>query len=399
MNLHIHPVNLDHASRVLKCLESAGRSGCFRTRVFIGAGAGKQYEFQDSVGSVAVRLFPRGSGPRSSSLRKALATLVWTRSVASYAWGLRAKCINVHGLSTLALGVKLKRHHGCKLIYDTHELETKVLAARGVRRIYAERLERAMIHNCDAVVCVSDGIADWYATHYGITRPLVVRNVPDQRSRVVAKAAGDLRARCAVPPNALLFLYQGRITAGRQVEHFLEVFAKVPPERHLVFMGQGELAEAVRRANGRSNIHYHPPVPPSEVLAYTAQADVGLVGMENTCLNHWLSLPNKLFECLAAGTPVIVPDLPEMKRVVDQYRCGWSWSGETEQLVSFIRQLSIEEVRAKQEGALVASRELSWETEEQGLLRLYRGLLKPTIEPVASRSRSPLASTDEREMA
>jgi glycosyltransferase involved in cell wall biosynthesis len=298
------------------------------------------------------------------------------------------------------LGVRLKRHHGCKLIYDTHELETKVQATRGVRRIYSQRLERTLIHNCDAVVCVSDGIADWYAAQYGIPRPLVVRNVPDGRSQMVTEAAGDLRARCAVPPDALLFLYQGRIAEGRQVEEFLRVFANVPPDRHLVLMGHGELVEAVRRAAAnRPNIHYHPAVPPNEVLAHVAQADVGLVGVENRCLSYYLSLPNKLFECLVATIPVIVPDLPEMQRVVDRYRCGWTWSGDTDQLVSLIRRLSFQEVRAKQEGASVASRELSWEREEQGLLRLYQSLLKPAIAPVPPRTRSPCASTDQREMA
>ncbi len=294
----------------------------------------------------------------------------------AYARELPAKCLNVHGLSTLALGVALKRHRGCRLIYDTHELETKAFAVRGVRRIYSEPLERALIHNCDAVICVSDGIADWYATHYGITRPLVVRNVPDRRSQVVAKTAEDLRALYGVPPNALLFLYQGGIAAGRQVERFIEVFTRLPPDRHLVFMGRGELEYAVRQASANhANIHYYPAVPPNEVLAYTVQADVGLVGVANRCLSYYLSLPNKLFECLAAGVPVIVPDFPEMRRVLDNYQCGWSWPGDTQGLAAVIQQLSPDEVKAKKEHAMAAGRELSWENEEQKLLSLYQGLL------------------------
>lgn len=376
MNIHIHPVTLDHASRILKCLESAGRSGYFRARTFIGAGAETQYEFKDEFGSVNVQLFSRASGHESNFLRKALATLTWTRRVKIYAKELPARCINVHGLSTLALGVALKRHLGCMLVYDTHELESKAIAIRGVRHIYSERLERALIQHCDAVICVSDGIADWYANRYGITRPLVVRNVPDRRSQVVPKVAENLRARCGVPPNSLLFLYQGGLAAGRQVERFIEVFASLSPDRHIVFMGRGELEDAVRGASANhANIHYYPAVPPNEVIAYTAQADVGLVGVENRCLSYYLSLPNKLFECLAAGVPVLVPDFPEMRRVVDNYQCGWTWSGDTEGLAALIGRLSSDDVKTRKQHAVAAGRELSWEKEEQELLRLYHRLL------------------------
>jgi len=69
-------------------------------------------------------------------------------------------------------------------------------------------------------------------------------------------------------------------------------------------------------------VHLLPPVLPDELLAVTASADVGLVLLEDTCLNHRLALPNKLFEYLAAGVPVLASDLPELRRVVETYRVG-----------------------------------------------------------------------------
>jgi glycosyltransferase involved in cell wall biosynthesis len=270
----------------------------------------------------------------------------------------------------------LKRHHGCKLIYDTHELESKAFAVRGVRRLYSERLERALIRHCDAVICVSDGIADWYAAHYGIVRPLVVRNVPDQRSQPPATLPEDLRTRFGIPPESLLFLYQGRLAAGRQVEQLIRVFPCLSSRHHLVFMGHGELEGVVRQAaTSHSNIHHHPAVAPKEVLGYTAQADVGLVGVENTCLSYYLSLPNKLFECLVAGVPIAVPRFPEMQQIIDRYECGWSWEGGTAGLVELLKGLTVDEIKSRRYKALTASRELSWEREEPKLLDLYRTLL------------------------
>jgi glycosyltransferase involved in cell wall biosynthesis len=376
VNVHIHPVSLEHASRILKCLASAGRSGCFRERVFIGAGPQVNYEFDDALGKVQVQLFPRASVPSSSLLKKVVATLAWTRKVKTYVKKMPASCINVHGLSTLAVGVTLKRHHHCRLVYDTHELESKALAIRGARRLYAARLERALIRYCDAVTCVSDGIADWYANEYGIARPLVVRNVPDRRLQDTSQSVVSLRDRCGIPSDALVFLYTGRISTGRQVECFLKVFMRLPSDRHLVFLGRGELQELVRKTSANhANIHFLPAVPPGEVLAYAAQADVGLVGVENRCLSYYLSLPNKLFECLAAGVPVIIPDFPELRRIVDSYGCGWKWSGEANELVALIEELSPDQVNIKRQLAQAAGRELCWEKEETELLRLYHRLL------------------------
>lgn len=383
MNVHIHPVTLDNASRVLKGLASAGRSRCFHQRLFLGAGPSRHYEYKDSEGTVQVHLFPRASHSRSGFLKKAVATWNWTRCVAAHARTLPMSCLNVHGLSTLPLGVKLKRLHGCKLIYDTHELETRVSASRGLRRFYSQNLERALIRHCDAVICVSDGIADWYARNYGIPRPLVVRNVPDRRFQAANKATQDLRTRYRIPSAGLLFLYQGKLAAGRQIEQFLRVFLKLPPSYHLLFMGNGPHEMLIRQAaDNHSNIHLAPAVPPDDVLAYTAQADVGLVGMEDSCLNHRLSLPNKLFEYIIAGVPVIIPDFPEMRRLLEHYRAGWSWSGEIANFEKLLRSLSREAILTQKAYRDPTASELSWENEERALLQLYRSLL-PRVEATA----------------
>jgi glycosyltransferase involved in cell wall biosynthesis len=97
--------------------------------------------------------------------------------------------------------------------------------------------------------------------------------------------------------------------------------------------------------------------------------------MENTCLNHYLSLPNKFFEYLAAGVPVIIPDFPEMRRVIESRQCGWVWSDRAENLANIVQSLSRDAVEGKKRRASIAGQELTWEREEQGLLNLYHQLL------------------------
>src|SRR5204862_484616 len=182
-----------------------------------------------------------------------------------------------------------------------HELETETANNCGLRRLLSRRLERSLIRSCDSVVCVSDSIADWYAREYAISRPAVVRNIPDTRFHQAGEAQ-NLRRRLHIPDGTLLFIYQGGLFRGRRVEQLIRVFESARQDRHLVFMGYGDLEELVKAAAARcGNIHFHPPVPPQEVLKHTAGADVGLIGVENVCLSYYYSLPNKLFEYLAAG--------------------------------------------------------------------------------------------------
>lgn len=94
----------------------------------------------------------------------------------------------------------------------------------------------------------------------------------------------------------------------------------------LVFLGGGPLKDALIGEVGllglRDRVHFLDPVPPDALLSYTASADVGVTLLEDTCLNHRYALPNKLFEYLMAGIPVLASDLPEIRDVVDAYGVG-----------------------------------------------------------------------------
>ena len=87
-----------------------------------------------------------------------------------------------------------------------------------------------------------------------------------------------------------------------------------------VFMGSGPEATRLRGAidglAARSRMHLLPPVPPAELLDWVASADVGVMVNQPRTLNEQLSTPNKLFECLTAGTPVVSSDFPERRRIV-----------------------------------------------------------------------------------
>jgi glycosyltransferase involved in cell wall biosynthesis len=76
------------------------------------------------------------------------------------------------------------------------------------------------------------------------------------------------------------------------------------------------LRELAAASPARDRIHFLPPVPPAELLDWVASADVGVMPNQPATLNERLSTPNKLFECLTAGTPVVSSDFPERRRII-----------------------------------------------------------------------------------
>jgi SAM-dependent methyltransferase len=123
-------------------------------------------------------------------------------------------------------------------------------------------------------------------------------------------------------------------------------------------------------------VHVIASVPLDELLGCTADADVGVSLLQDSCENHRLALPNKLFEYIAAGVPVLTSALPEMRRLVDDHGIGWTVRPDD---AGDVRRGLAEALAARGDGDLrervrVADRELSWERERERLLGLYRRL-------------------------
>jgi glycosyltransferase involved in cell wall biosynthesis len=182
-------------------------------------------------------------------------------------------------------------------------------------------LEGFLIRFADRVVTVSDGIADEYARIYSIRRPDVVMNVPWRQ-----EPTGDdrFRKRFGIRNDQTIFLTQGWLRPNRGIETMLEAFAAMPDDsKVLVVMGRGILEKEVNRYAERcANIFHHPVVPPDQVIAHTSAADYGIALIRGASFSYCHCLPNKLFEYVMGGLPVIVSDLPEMRRVVTQMDLG-----------------------------------------------------------------------------
>ncbi len=374
--LHLAANAATRPSRILKEAASALRSGhATEVRVLARAAEGHADAEALAPGVRVERIALRTAGLPRRGPFQVLKLFEWQRAVLSRGRQLSPILVQAHGLATLAAALRIGRAVGCPVVYDAHELETEQGQPRW--RVPFDRFEeRRLIHKPQAMLCVSDSIADWYVEAYGIARPIVVRNVPDLRLQAVDAGRGMLRAKFAVPDDALVFIYQGALSPGRRIEQLLRVFARPDMKAHLVLMGYGELEAVIRDASVRSaNIHFQPAVAPTEVLKMTAGADVGICGGENVCLSYYFSLPNKLFEYLAAGLPILAPRWPEMTRVIDEHGCGWVVGESDDDWFAAVSALSTAEIDTVRARSQEAARAYSWEREERALLDVYDRLL------------------------
>jgi glycosyltransferase involved in cell wall biosynthesis len=228
-----------------------------------------------------------------------------------------------------------------------------------------------MIRHAHATIVVSDLIAEWYQRKYRLANVHTVKNIPDTREMNLSPAY-DLKQKFGIPADQVLYIYNGILAEGRGVEILLKIFSQVGPPSHMVFMGFGPLeAEIKDQASRHRNIHYHPAVRHSEIIAYSKTADIGVSLIEDISLSYRYCLPNKVFEYLLGGLPILVSDLPEMGRLVEKYQCGWKVAFDEKAISATIARISTGEIRQKREHVLQCQKHFSWSEEEKKLLSIY----------------------------
>lgn len=231
--------------------------------------------------------------------------------------------VSVHNLSLLPAATLAQLFCRIRLIYVPHELETERTGLNGFAKRIAVKTEAMLIGRCNAVVVVCEPIAAWYRNAYKIDNVFVVRNLP-RRADVIAPPGeqNHFRRKFTIPAERKIFIYQGLIDSTRGISALLETFTN--RNDHIVFMGFGDLVPGIIAAKS-ANIHYHPAVPLSEIKAHTSSADVGLIIIPGKLtLSYQQSLPNKFFEYLHAGIPIIVSaNLSYMASIIREHGLGW----------------------------------------------------------------------------
>ncbi len=235
----------------------------------------------------------------------------------------RAQLLVANDLDTLLANFLVARLRGIELVYDTHEFYTEVPELVGRPRVRAVWLaiERWIFPKLKRIITVNASIAQAYKERYG-KEVAVVLNIPVP----VDLGPAVTRAALGLPEDRFILILQG---AGINVERGGEeavLAMKELPDCLLLIIGSGDAWPVLQRLvkeNGlEDRVRLIGRLPYVEMMRYTRNADLGLTLDKDTNLNYRFSLPNKLFDYLHAGIPVLATDLPEVAAIVRAHDCG-----------------------------------------------------------------------------
>jgi len=261
------------------------------------------------------------------------------------------------------------------LVYDSHELFTEtpeVIHRKFVKNVWLS-IERFIFPKLKDVITVSDSIAGIFTEKYGVP-VTVVRNIPPDRGF----HRENTRAELGLPDDRKILIMQGSgINIQRGAEELIQAMQYLDGF-YLLIIGGGDVMEKLRSmAYGLglgSKISFHDRMPAGMLFQYTANSDLGISIDKDTNLNYRFSLPNKLFDYIHAGIPVLTSPLVEVKRIVDTYGIGTTIdnhdprhiAGKIEEALS-----SEKQVMKWKENLKFAVSELNWEKEGLKLKAIF----------------------------
>ena len=352
-------------------------------RVTVVADAAPGLPAAEERDGLTVRRVPRG-GPAIPGLR-----------FVAHVWRLRRAVertkpdvVHAHDADALQSAGPAAARLGVPLVYDSHELWLG-RTARGRSRVYDllnrawyGLVERRYARRAALVLVANPGVAPELERRYGIRGVRHVANYPVEAEPVTARDLRSLAGAASVPEEAPIVLYLGAVMAHRGVEEVVRALADVAGA-HLVCLGAaGSHLDVVRAEVARlglgERVHLVPPVPSAEVVPYAGSASVGVSLVQPASLSYRLALPNKLFQYMAAGLPVLASDFPDVRAVVESSGAGIVVDPtDVAAVARALRELLADPARARamgDAGRHAVRERFNWAEAAAELLRGYRGL-------------------------
>ncbi len=302
--------------------------------------------------------------------------LFWLYIVKNYKNEKIFHCNDLYGLPP-AYFIKKFLKKDIKIVYDCHEHETEanIYIGKPLLKKVAQICERRMIYSSNAVIAVSESIAEEYERMYGIKKPSLVMNCPYLRKY---ENKDLFRKELGISKGKIIFLYQGLFKRGRGVENLVEIFKEIEKRKLnkdlvLVLLTYGkDIKELKDMIKGSENIYWRDKAPVNTYLNYVASADWGILLLENICKSYNFAMPNKYFDYIMADLPVIVSNLKEMSEFTNKYEIGYVVDPknreETMKILTEIKPFDNGKYIDKLE---IVQKKYCWEEQEKSLLKLY----------------------------
>ena len=287
----------------------------------------------------------------------------------------KADVLWANDLDTLLPNFIIARLKNAKLVYDSHEYFTESVIKKTSKKVW-QFLERRLFPHLKNVITVNNSIKEIYEKKYKVP-VTVIRNVPAQ---LIQKSSVT---KPLLPANKKVLIMQGNgLNENRGAEEAVLMMQYLPEEFMLYFIGGGTIFEKLKQMTtdfGLSHkITFIDLLPYAEMMEYTRQCFLGLIFEKIDSMDeHKFSLPNKFFDYIHAGIPVLSSKPVEIKAIMEKCNIGaFIESFDPEAIAKTIIDISMNKEIYNQwkQNTVAAAREYNWEKEEKVLMRFMNSL-------------------------
>ncbi len=225
---------------------------------------------------------------------------------------------------TLPFAVIFSKIKKSKVFYDSREVYGHLAGLKRREKLQAfwGWVEKNCINSVNLVITTGEMDSKHIEEEYGLPGTMVIRNLPFNAE---IKETFNFRKQLNFERGKKILLYQGVILHGRGLEIIFDIMPELK-DCVLIILGDGEHKEyyedLAKKKKLEDKVFFLGKFKQEELLKYTAGADVGLAIIENLSLSYYFALPNKMFEYIYCGVPVLASNLPQMKSIIEKYNVG-----------------------------------------------------------------------------
>jgi glycosyltransferase involved in cell wall biosynthesis len=277
--------------------------------------------------------------------------------------------VHCHDLDTLQTGVWLKRDLNIKLIYDAHEIFGYMIE-RTLPRFVSKIsfiIEKILIKQVDQIITVNDPLKTFFSKITATPIHIIMN-------------CGEITTRTYVPPNNTIFTvtYFGILDSSRMFPRILEYLGTIDKIQFIIAGKKARLYNEVEQlSKNYNNTIFLGSIPYDTVIEKTMQCNVILCMLDPSDRNNQVGLPNKIFEAMLTGRPVIVTKGLYYSKLVESEKCGISVDYDFEEVKKSILMLRDDPELCEElgkNGLHAAIREYNWEKQKEALLAVYERL-------------------------
>ena len=297
----------------------------------------------------------------------------------------KADIYHFHDSELLGCGVKLKKKTGAKIIYDSHEDTSKqIISKTWIPKIFRKTISRGFNYyekrkakKFDFIIVVTSEIKKSFFG-VGIENIEVIENYPIIDYFLKIKESTNKK----MIGEKIRLIYSGGIVRVRAIKEIIESLSLVEKNVKLILVGKFQdkgLEEELRKMATWEKVDFKGWLSQKENYQLMEEADIGLA-----CFypepNHLKSIPNKLFEYMSAGIPIIVSDFPLWRNIIEKENCGLSVDPknpkEIARAINYLAENPQKATQMGENGKRAVLEKYNWERESRKLFEIYDNLAK-----------------------